>query len=72
VLFQWSRMVSCAAIANRRMYRLTIGTQDAKLPHKRTSPCGQSAIGNATFSTGQLAQYRAVTLTRELLPSSSQ
>jgi len=29
----WGRMLSCAAIENRRVCRLSIGTQLAKLPH---------------------------------------
>ena len=37
----WGRMISCAAIDNRRACRLSIGTQLAKLPHKRT-PCLRS------------------------------
>ena len=35
VPFQWGRMVSCAAIANRRRCRLPIATQLVKLPHKK-------------------------------------
>src|ERR1035438_6191641 len=31
----WGRMASCAAIDNRRACRLPIGTQLARLPHKR-------------------------------------
>ena len=33
-------MASCAAIGKRRACRLATGTQLAKLPHKKTVPCG--------------------------------
>jgi hypothetical protein len=33
----WGSLISCAAIANRRACRLSIGTQDTMLPNKAPS-----------------------------------
>ena len=47
---QWGRMVSCAAIGNRRVCRLPIGTQLAKLPREPRNPFGRPLFQNLQYS----------------------